>query len=247
MDLQPGSDGEGESLDVVILSGQSNMAGRGGVHAVGQRREWDGFVPQESWAPNGTIKRLNVDLEWEDAAEPLHRDIDTGKVCGIGPGLTFGAALINQQRSRFLGLVPCAKGATSITEWTKGSFLYERMIKRAKEAIRKGGVLRALLWYQGETDTLSEHLARNYKRALEAFIGNVRSDLGWDQLPFIQVSGSLDFVLVRQAQQQIHIANVFYVDAHGLALQEDGVHLTTASQVELGKKLAQSFISNVPP
>jgi hypothetical protein len=33
----------------------------------------------------------------------------------------------------------------------------------------------------------------------------------------------------------------FVVDAHGLALQADGLHLTTEAQVALGELLARAF------
>ncbi|KAJ7570707.1 hypothetical protein O6H91_01G132600 [Diphasiastrum complanatum] len=251
------------SIDVIILSGQSNMAGRGGLTTKLSEdgtttKEWDGAVPLECQVEQGTILRLSVDLEWENAQEPLHFDIDTGKPCGLGPGLVFASSVIQSCKAMgkmpvpVLGLVPCAIGGTSIKEWEKGSPLYEQMIRRVRAAVDKGGVLRALLWYQGESDTLSEDLARDFRRRLEIFIANVRCDLQSENLPFIQVGITADnhphphFVTqIREAQLEINLPRVYYVDAHGLPLQEDRVHLTSEAQVQLGKMLADVYLKYI--
>lgn len=46
---------------------------------------------------------------------------------------------------------------------------------------------------------------------------------------------------VRQAQLKAEITNLIVVDAKGLQLQNDKVHLTTSAQVVLGEKLATAF------
>jgi hypothetical protein len=49
---------------------------------------------------------------------------------------------------------------------------------------------------------------------------------------------------VRQAQISIptKLSNVRVVDAKGLPLNSDKLHLTTPAQVQLGKKLADAFL-----
>lgn len=90
-----------------------------------------------------------------------------------------------------VGLVPCAVGGTAIKEWEKGSTLYEEMVRRAKEALggddEERGEIRAVLWFQGESDTLFDESAEAYKENMERLITNVRSDLNSPSLPFIQV------------------------------------------------------------
>lgn len=90
-----------------------------------------------------------------------------------------------------IGLVPCAIGGTAIKEWEKGSTLYKNMINRTKAALSHGGVLRAILWYQGESDTESEKNATSYKHNLERLIHDIRSDLQHPDLLFIEVMGFL--------------------------------------------------------
>ncbi len=72
-----------DGLEIFILSGQSNMSGRGGLQSKSgadghMHQVWDGVVPQECDAEPGSILRLTATLEWEEAHEPLHHDIDTG-------------------------------------------------------------------------------------------------------------------------------------------------------------------------
>lgn len=49
---------------------------------------------------------------------------------------------------------------------------------------------------------------------------------------------------VREAQQRINIPNVVCVDAKGLQLKHDNLHLTTQSQVKLGQMLAEAYLKH---
>lgn len=52
---------------------------------------------------------------------------------------------------------------------------------------------------------------------------------------------------VREAQKEIDIPNVVCVDAKGLPLKDDHLHLTTAAQVKLGQMLADAYLANFGP
>ncbi|KNA20437.1 hypothetical protein SOVF_052450 [Spinacia oleracea] len=166
------------------------MSGRGGIIKYSETdQKWDGVVPPEC-QPHPSILRLSAQLLWEQAEEPLHADIDTRKVCGVGPGMPF-AHTLTEREGGTLGLVPCAVGATAISEWARGTPLYNSMVKRAKAAVVKGwddeSVIKGLLWYQGESDTLTERDAAAYEGRMVKFICNVREDLHLPLLPIIQV------------------------------------------------------------
>eukprot|EP00252_Welwitschia_mirabilis_P024765 TRINITY_DN7458_c0_g1_i4.p1 TRINITY_DN7458_c0_g1~~TRINITY_DN7458_c0_g1_i4.p1 ORF type:complete len:217 (-),score=22.52 TRINITY_DN7458_c0_g1_i4:249-899(-) len=194
-------------MDIFVLSGQSNMAGRGGV--VNSR--WDHNVPPEC-QPNPSIFRLDADLQWSQANEPLHIDIDTNKACGIGPGMVFANTVLEHYKCREnarIGLVPCAIGGTAIREWERGSLLYNNMISRTNEAL-KNGVLRAILWYQGESDTLSEDTANSYKENLEKLICDIRSDLKQPNLLFIKNHTPL-WIIFLICMQNSENAEVLYL------------------------------------
>ncbi|KAL6848377.1 hypothetical protein ACP4OV_021671 [Aristida adscensionis] len=247
-------------MRIFVLSGQSNMAGRGGVH----HRRWDGLVPPEC-APDPRILRLSAGLRWEDAAEPLHADIDTSKTCGVGPGMAFARAVLPRLQEQEqqpeqehqpeqavpaaakIGLVPCAVGGTAIREWARGEHLYTQMVRRARAAAEHGEI-EAVLWYQGESDAESDAAAEAYGRNIERLIADVRADLGMPHLPFIQVAlasgDKRNIDKVRNAQLTVNLPNVVTVDAFGLALNEDNMHLTTESQVKLGEMLAEAYITN---
>ncbi|KAJ4752959.1 hypothetical protein LUZ62_087364 [Rhynchospora pubera] len=240
---------------VFILAGQSNMSGRVGVHWSHGRYQWDGVVPEEC-APCPSILRLSHDLNWEEARDPLHIDVESkSKTCGVGPGMSFSNRLLKEMdcdSPTLIGLVPCAVGGTAIEKWKKGSKLYNEMVQRAKaaEEIGDGGEIIAVLWYQGESDTDSDHAAEIYGDNLKKFIEDVRSDLGLPYLPFIQValaSGTQrNIEKVRKAQLGLNLSNLVCVDAMGLPLNPDHLHLTTQAQVKLGQMLAVAYIKLQP-
>ncbi|KAH9537033.1 hypothetical protein CY35_16G031200 [Sphagnum magellanicum] len=80
-------------------------------------------------------------LEWEEAQEPLHHDIDT--VCMLSRQVywswTRSASISlgkvgrtsNTSSSDWFGSM-CSWGDTSMSEWKKGAFLYNTMIQRTK-------------------------------------------------------------------------------------------------------------------
>jgi len=106
----------------------------------------------------------------------------------VGPGMAFANAVLEKHPELgVIGLVPCAIGGTVISEWERGRELYSEMIKRGKASVRDGGVIRALLWYQGETDTVNLQDAQLYERRLHKFFLDVRDDLQSPLLPIIQV------------------------------------------------------------
>ncbi|CAJ2630536.1 unnamed protein product [Trifolium pratense] len=221
---------------IFILSGQSNMSGRGGViknpHHTPNKR-WNGVIPPEC-SPDSSILRFSSTLKWEQAHEPLHADIDNKKVCGIGPGMSFANA-VRQRVAGELGLVPCAVGGTAIKEWARGEELYENMVKRSKESVKgdENAEIKALLWYQGESDTSSEHDAEVYKANMENLIHNVALASGFEYIE-----------KVREAQKGINISNVICIDAKGLQLKEDNLHLNTEAQIKLGHMLAEAYLTH---
>jgi hypothetical protein len=252
--LTPGAAGAGRHTGgrtlVFILAGQSNMSGRGGATS----GTWDGVVPPEC-APSPRILRLSPALRWEEAREPLHAGIDVGNVLGVGPGMPFAHAVLAACGNAVpaVGLVPCAQGGTPLANWTRGTELYDRMVTRARAAMGGGGELAAVLWYQGETDAMSKEDAELYQGRMEAFVRDVRRDLGRADLLVVQVGiataqyGGKFLDRVREAQKAVTLSlpNVKYVDAMGLPIASDKTHLTTEAQVQLGNMLAKSYLETL--
>ncbi|KAG5573302.1 hypothetical protein H5410_063068 [Solanum commersonii] len=237
--------------NIFILSGQSNMSGRGGVFNQTSSSgtvnlTWDGIVPSEC-QPNPSVLRLNGGLTWVEAHEPLHKDIDVNKTCGVGPGMSFANKLkMDDPDIGVIGLVPCAIGGTNITQWVRGGWLYNEMIRRTKVALQGGGTIRGMLWYQGESDAIDLDDAKLYKGRLKKFFKDVRRDLELPTLPIVQVALATApgpyMEVIRKAQLGINLPNVRCVDAKGLPIGPDLLHLTTPAQVQLGKMLANAFL-----
>ncbi|KAL2520899.1 hypothetical protein Fot_24822 [Forsythia ovata] len=201
------------------------MSGRGGVI----NGTWTGYIPPECHSQS-SILRLSANLTWEEAREPLHKDIDKSAICGVGPGMAFANSILEKfSRLEVIGLVPCAIGGTSIFQWRRGSNPYDQLVMRSRAALEDGGTIRALLWYQGESDTKKEEDAELYKDRLEKFFISLRTDLSLPMLPIIQLA--------------INLPNVTTVDAKGLQLlNDDPIHLSTPGQVKLGKMMADAFL-----
>lgn len=167
-----------EKVHIVLLAGQSNMAGRGIIEA-------------EDLVVDPRILRLGEDLIWKEASDPLH--FDKPKVAGVGPGLAFARELLQAlPEDHVVALVPTAFGGTSIRLWAReyegdqtfhgGYSLYANALLRTRAALKHGN-LRAVLWNQGESDTaLDEETYRNHVHRL---IANLRADLGEPALPFV--------------------------------------------------------------
>ena len=113
-----------------------------------------------------------------EALDPLHEPLGpdgTGKDDAyIGPGLSFAkAALANTDAS--IVLVPAAwsgsefclnEDATPLGGWNavepdepalSNTLMFDRAVVRVNEALEiSGGILRGILWHQGETDATEE-------------------------------------------------------------------------------------------
>ncbi|XP_022158365.1 probable carbohydrate esterase At4g34215 [Momordica charantia] len=256
--------------NIFILAGQSNMAGRGGVendrpgHLV-----WDRYVPPEA-QPDPSILRLNPDRQWEVAREPVHEGIDINKTVGVGPAISFAHQLQAKGGSKVgsVGLVPCARGGTLIEQWLKNpgntsATFYKNFIERIQASDREGGVVRALLWFQGASDAASRDTANRYKNNLKKFFTDIRNDVKPRFLPIIVVQSAVydtfmkhdthDLPAVRAAQDAVQreLPNVVTIDSLKLVntttsegFNLDRGHFNTKTEIALGKWLADTYLSH---
>ena len=105
-----------------------------------------------------------------------------------------------------VGLVPCARDGTAISSWARNesdhddpTTLYGAMIRQARDA---GGV-KAVLWWQGESDAIAGRTKAQYKADLQALGDAIYEDLGVPLIAckFLNCSG-----LDAGAQAAIHDA-----------------------------------------
>lgn len=157
-----------EAMQIFLLIGQSNMAGRGRVEA-------------EDKVPHPRVFVLNKELAWAPAADPLH--FDKPERIGTGLGKTFGAIVAEARPGASVGLVPAAFGGSALDEWTPGSPHYVNAVARTREALRRGK-LAGILWHQGESDRAPDKAA-TYADRFAKFIAQLRADLGAPDVPVV--------------------------------------------------------------
>lgn len=221
-----------KSMDLYLLIGQSNMAGRG-------------VIDGESQNTSENILMLDKNNNWVVAKDPLHFD---KPYAGVGPGLSFAHAMLEGNKNIQIGLIPCAWGGSPIKVWSPGAkyfenFPYDEAITRAKIAMQKGQ-LKGILWHQGESDNDASK-AEVYLGKLKALIANLRRDLNMPNLPF--VVGEIgrfnkeDYInkIVNTLPEEVE--NTAVVSSEGLVDKGDQLHFDSPSARELGKRYAEAM------
>lgn len=159
-----------QSFHVFLLMGQSNMAG--GIPGKELTEEDKTPVP-------GIVIRRGKG--WIAAAHPIHLG---GKKNGFGLGLPFAMEYRKHHPGVTVGLVPCASGGKRIDLLKKASNLYRAAMNKSELGLEQG-MIKGVLWHQGESDTVTDERADSYEGKLHQLIADLRADLGIEDLPFI--------------------------------------------------------------
>ena len=242
-----------EGADLYLLMGQSNMSGRGLLDE----------LPSRYRTMDAAISVYGNDGVWRVASEPL--DVATNQIdtvsadmaAGVGPGLVFARTMSGSRPGRRIGLVPCAKGGSSITQWARSASretLYGSCLARAREAQARGRIA-GILWYQGESDADTQADADAWPGRFSNMMDTFRRDLGEPGLPLVVV-GLGDrpltgpyaqrfaaWATVQTGQFSLRMESQAYVSAAGLPRNADKLHLSTDGQIILGHRLAVAMIT----
>ena len=217
---------EPKNLDLFLLIGQSNMAGRGVVEA--QDRE-----------PIPGVFALQKDDTWAPAVDPLHWDKPA--IAGVGLGRSFARTVGGR-----IGLIPAAFGGTSLEEWKPGSPLFTEAVRRTKVAM-KSGTLRGILWHQGEADSSKRELAESYAERWKAMMLALKTELKASNA--VVVVGELGYFLepdkypyAREINRQLHMLPAKVASAEGLHDKGDQLHFDAPGQREFGKRYANAYL-----
>ncbi|PRD56639.1 sialate O-acetylesterase [Sphingobacterium gobiense] len=225
------------NFHLYLLAGQSNMAGRGKVDSISE-------------IIDSAILTLDRNSIWVYAKDPIHFD---KSFAGVGPGLRFAQTMLSKEQDSTIriGLIPCAVGGTSIDRWFAGqqdpvtkAFPYDDAIRRAKIAMKRG-VLKGILWHQGEADN-AEVRAAQYQDKLARLVQNFRNDLSGD-FPFVvgEIGHFKSRLPINDVLNQTprFIPNSAVVSAEGLKDVGDGTHFNTWSARLLGQRYAEAMCS----
>src|SRR5205823_4214389 len=132
---------------------------------------------------NPRVLALNAEGQWLVARDPMHPKQGRTEP-GAGPGIPFALEMLKADPNITIGLVPCAVGGSPLRDWVKGAAHYTRAVSRAKAAA-KAGVIKGILWHQGETDTMKQQTADSYEARLTKMFQDLRSDLDLPNLPIV--------------------------------------------------------------
>lgn len=223
-----------ENMQIFLLIGQSNMAGRGAVEAQDQ-------------VPHPRVYMLTKEQAWVPAVDPMH--FDKPAIIGTGLGKTFGAVLADADPAAVVGLVPAAFGGSALDEWKPGSPHYVNAVARTKEAL-KHGRLAGILWHQGEADSAPEKAA-TYAVRFAKLIAHLRADLDAQEVPvvvgetgrFRTDSAAINAAIAGLPQ---FVPRCAFVSAEGLADKGDKIHFDSPAFRELGRRYATAWLALQP-
>ncbi len=223
------------SLDIYLVIGQSNMAGRAEI-----RKE-------DSLSVAGAFLYAEVeDGRWVEATNPLNRFSTIRKRIGmqrLGPAYSFVSSMISHRSERDIGLVVNAKGGTQIVQWLPGTRFYKEAVRRTKEAL-KFGKLKGVLWHQGESDNDPIRMAV-YLSRIEILINALREEFDEPNLPF--VAGQIYETEKTENFNRMLLNLPDFINYTGLVssvgtMVIDGVHFDSNSTILLGQRYADQMI-----
>ena len=209
--------------EVFILAGQSNMVGQG--------------LPLTLSSPSDSRLLEQTQSGWRVAADPLS---ETG---GIGPGMTFGLQLLRDQPGVTIGLVMCAVGGTSISQWQPGEAYYEHCAAAARAA---GAPVAGILFLQGETDARRARTAAQWYDQFRTMLVGWRRDFGPRPIFLLGQIGTIDQAtfpaqaVVRDAQARA-AATLGVCLVRTADLPNNGVHFTVPAYRVIGARFAVAW------
>jgi len=228
-----------ENLWVFIMAGQSNMAGRG-------------VIESQDSVTNSRILSIDKNNKWVIATEPLHFYENGGLDCGM----SFANELLKQvPDSITIVMVPCAVGGSSVFQWLqddehRGVKLLSNF-KSKVELAKNKGIIKGILWHQGERNANSEDIHR-YKNGVLELFSIFRQSVNNNELPILvgEIGRFAEpedknerFNQINQIINQLtsEEKDCYLISSKGLTDKGDKLHFDSRSQRELGKRFAQKY------
>jgi len=253
-----------EHYEVFILAGQSNMDGRGKTgELVGNLSTWAGkqgdVIINYS---NSTLRGPYTSGGWRPLEVGYSVPPGTKQKFGLnylmpgetfGPEVAFGRTVAEGMSGQHVAIIKFSEGGTTLSkDWDPANhrMLYDQMLTFVRASLKQlkdrgdSYEVAGFVWHQGESDaSLAEG---KYQQLLEAFVAKVRKDLEASELPVVvgEVfdNGHRDHVRAGQKAACEAGKNMYFVSAKGLATSDNGTHFETASQIEMGKRMANAYL-----
>lgn len=216
--------------DIFVVTGQSNAGGRG----------------ENLSTLNGSNQFIAVNYKsnsWTIANDPL--DANEG---GAGSPYPLLAEFMMRNTSVPIGFITSAHGGVNITTYQKGNVNYDDLYSNIVSATNGTKNIKAVLFYQGETDALIGYGGFDgnytlYYNNLTAFTSSIKAD--FNVSTFVagigQISGSyapnvtrssIDNIREAQVDSWYNNSNVSYgVLTYDMNLS-DGIHIKTDEQLD---------------
>ena len=182
----------------------------------------------------------------------------------FGPELGFAKAMrdANPAGPSIAVMKFSVSGANLRREWNadRRKLIYDEFVASYRDAVAAlnangdTATPRAFLWHQGESD--AQLPPAEYEQLLQGLIARVRQDLGDAALPIVLGepfdNGKRLSIRIAQRSTAKALPNVYCVSSIGLKTGDRDTHFDAASQIELGRRFAESILKKadagpVPP
>jgi hypothetical protein len=223
--------------DVYLTAGQSNSANYGepGVNT-------DDRVSAMNFS-NGA---------WSMAADPMPgADGSTGSVwTRLGTRLTTAEDVP-------VGFVCVGIGGSMVSQWVPPSSEGYVKLKAAAQAFPAYG-FRAVLWHQGESDSVASTPPADYQTRLQSIIAQVRTDAGWTMPWYVAEAGfhptstlAQEEPVVAGQRRVIHVDPLVFAgpatdDFHREGKLFDSVHFNAAGLTDHARQWAEVLAGTAP-
>ncbi len=237
--IKDGSLVNDKKIKSFLMIGQSNMAGRG---------DFDEVEP----IINDRCFMLRMG-RWQPMSEPVNVDREVLNInfhSGVCLATSF-ADEASRWHNSDVGLIPCADGGTTISQWQPGEILFDHAVMMTKLAMRTSE-LSGIIWHQGESDC--KHFnEEEYRRDFLKTMITLRKELNAENLPLIigEVSEKIseeyhlgDGIIklngfLKEIKDELPLCELVTVE--NLSLKADGLHFDSASLRELGKRYFEKY------
>lgn len=226
---------------IFVMAGQSNMAGRAKIET-------------QDLVRNNRILTINKEDEIVIAKEPLHFYEPSG--AGLDCGIAFGTELLRQIPDDIsILLIPTAVGGSSIKQWIDDQMHREvRLLSNFSQRLKAAqayGVLKGILWHQGEADAHKEENLQAYPENLKTLFNKLRKIAFNESLPivvgklgsFASNQGSWDRINASIEAYTLSDENCGLVETSDLEDKGDKIHFNSDAQRALGRRFAEAMLN----